>query len=241
MKLGTFYGVGVGPGDPELLTLKAVRVLSEADAVFAAGHERSGGSLARDIASPHLPEGREIVALPFPHTFDSVAGHGPHREAALRIAAVLEAGRSAAFLTLGDPMTFSTFTYVLAAVLDLLPDVPVRVIPGVTSFAAAAAATLTPLAEGEETLVVLGAAKDTDALADALKSSDNLVVMKPYRNTDAVCDLLDAEGLAAKTWFCTECSRPTEKVSRGTAEARSDSSRYMSLFLVRKGRSFGES
>jgi len=237
--LGTFYGVGVGPGDPDLLTVKAVKVMAAVDVVFAAGHERSGKSLAAEIVAPHCE--REIVELPFPHTFESVAGQGPHREAAEKIAAVLKEGRSAAFLTLGDPMTFSTFTYVLAAVRELLPDAPVTVVPGVTSFAAAAAATLTPLAEGEESLAVLGAAKGTEALRSLVGLADNLVIMKPYRKSGEVSDILDAEGLADHTWFCTECSRPTERVARGTAPARAATGRYMSLFLVRKGRSFGKS
>jgi precorrin-2/cobalt-factor-2 C20-methyltransferase len=232
--IGTFYGVGVGPGDPELLTLKAVRVLREVDVIFAAGHERNGKSLALDIVTPHLPPGARVESLNFPHTFDSVDGRSSHFEAAGRILDTLRRPMSAAFLTLGDPMTFSTFTYVLDALSELEPAVPVRVVPGVTSFAAAAAATLTPLAEGDETLTILGASRNTEALEAALKTADNLVIMKPYRQTERVCDLLQHAGLADRTMFCTECSRPTEKVSRGLEEARTGKGLYMSLFLVRK-------
>jgi precorrin-2/cobalt-factor-2 C20-methyltransferase len=228
--------VGVGPGDPELMTVKAIRVTREADVVFAAGHERSGKSLAWEIAAPHFPDDAAVTPLPFPHTFDSVDGRSPHREAAGQIVAVLRDGKSAAFLTLGDPMTFSTFTYVLEAVRELEQDVPVQIIPGITSFAAAAAATATPLAEGEETLAIVGAAKSTDALEAALTVADNLVIMKPYRQTDRVCTILAEEGLAEQTWHCIECSRTTERIERGLEAAKAGEGKYMSLFLVRKAK-----
>ncbi len=231
-----FYGIGVGPGDPELLTVKAARLIKEVDVIFAAGHERSGKSLALEIAGPHLPEDGEIVALPFPHTFDSVDGRDPHREVAQKIVETLKRPATAAFLTLGDPMTFSTFTYVLEELKKLAPEVEVEVVPGITSFAAAAAATQVPLAEGEESFTVLGAARGGMAkLKNILPLTDNLVIMKPYRQTVEVCDLLEEHGLGDSTWFCTECSRETELITRGLTDARENKGRYMSLFLVRKG------
>jgi len=233
--IGTFFGVGVGPGDPELLTLKAVRVLREVDVIFAAGHERNGKSLALEIAGPHLPDGAKVEILSFPHTFDSVDGREAHFEAAGRILDVLRRPASAAFLTLGDPMTYSTFTYVHDALRELESAAPVKAVPGVTSFAAAAAASLTPLAEGDETLSIIGASRSTAALEAALAHADNIVIMKPYRQTARVCDLLREAGLGNRTLFCTECSRPGERISRGLDEARKATGRYMSLFLVRKG------
>ncbi len=237
MSIPTLYGIGVGPGDPDLLTVKAVKTLAEVDVIFAAGNERNVSSLALEIAGPHLPDAAKTVALHFPHTFDSVDGRSPHREAAQTILTVLKEGKSAAFLTLGDPMTFSTFTYVLEAVRELEPTVAVKVVPGITSFAAAAAATVTPLTEGEETLTVIGAARGgVGAIEEALERSDSVVIMKPFRQTAEVCDLLEAKGLSESTWYCTECSRPTEKLSRGTEVARTGEGRYMSLFLVRSNR-----
>lgn len=234
-QMGTFYGVGVGPGDPELLTLKAVRTLNEVDVIFAAGHERSGKSLSLEIIRPHLKPDARVTPLHFPHTFGSVEGREVHAQAAGKILDALMRGQSAAFATLGDPMTFSTFTYVLDALLELEPAAPVTVVPGVTSFAAAAAATLTPLAEGDETLTILGAARSGAYFDEALAHSDNVVVMKPYRRTNEICDRIEAAGLAGHTWHCIECSRPTEKLTRGLAEARSGGKNYMSLFLIRKG------
>ncbi|PLX40419.1 MAG: precorrin-2 C(20)-methyltransferase [Deltaproteobacteria bacterium] len=234
IKAGTFYGIGVGPGDPELLTVKAVNAIRDVDVVFTAGHQRSGVSMAGKIAYEYLKD-KEVVALPFPHTFDSVSGRSPHREAAEKIVEALKRPASVAFLTIGDPMTFSTFTYVLEAVRELDPTVPVKVIPGITSFAAAAAATITPLAEGEESFAVVGAAKTTEKLSKAIDAVDNLVIMKPYRHSEEVCDILDERGLGMHTWFCVECSRPHERCYLGLDAAREEGAdKYMSLFIVRK-------
>lgn len=234
--LGTFYGIGVGPGDPDLMTVKAVKTMNAADVVIAASNERNEGSLSLSIARPHLKPGAEVVELAFPHTFKSVDGRSPHVLAAREIAAILKTGRSAAFLTLGDPMTYSTFTYVLKELKTIEPSVEVEVVPGVTSFAAAAAATLTPLAEGDETLTVVGASRTTKGLAGALAHSDNLVIMKPYRNAETVLDLLEEKGLGEETWFCAEVSRPTALTVKTTARARENLGRYMSLLLVRNRR-----
>jgi len=237
---GILWGVGVGPGDPELMTLKAVRVMNGADTVFAAANERNDGSLALEIARPHLRGNANVVSLPFPHTFDSVDGRAPHRDAAKTVLKALEDGKSAAFLTLGDPMTYSTFSYVMEAVKAENPDQEVRVVPGVTSFAAAAAAALLPLAEGDETLAIVGASRSTSKLKLALKLADSLVVMKPYRNARMVCDLADEAGLGEDLLLCAECSRPTEQVVRGTKKALENLGRYMSLFLIRRGKGLGE-
>ncbi len=233
-RLGTLYGVGVGPGDPELLTLKAVRVLREVDVVFAAGHERSGRSHALEIARAHIPPGCAVEVLPFRHTFEDVESREAHRAHARVVARVVRSGRSAAFLTLGDPLTYSTFTYLLEALQDLEPGAPVEVVPGITSFAAAAAAALVPLVEGDESLAVVSAARGTGALERGLEAAENVVVMKPYRNTGAVCRVLEARGLAPGTWFASRCSQPGSRVDRGLGAARSPGNGYLSLFLVKR-------
>ncbi len=232
--LGTLFGVGVGPGDPELLTLKAVRVLVQADVVFTSSQARSGKSLALEIAQPHLPPGKEIVALPFEHTFAGVESGDAHRANAERVLAVLRRPASAAFLTLGDPMTYSTFTYLLRELRQVEPSVQVEVVPGITSFAAAAARACEPLAEGDESFTVVSAARDIGRLEEALSLSENVVVMKSYRNLEAVCGLLEREGRDADALYTVRCTRPGEKVLRGTDAARQSGPEYMSLFLVHR-------
>lgn len=234
--LGTLYGVGVGPGDPELLTLKAVRVLREADVVFASTQERSGKSLALEIASPHLPPGREVVPLAFPHTFRGVEERQTHRAHARTVLEALRRPASVAFLTLGDPMTYSTFTYLLEALRELVSDLPVLVVPGITSYSASAAEARVPLAEGDEGLAIVSAAKGTARLRSALDGFENVVVMKPYRHIAKVCDVLEERGLTDQALFCVECSRPGGMILRDLREVRALPRRYMSLFLVKRGR-----
>lgn len=233
MAHGILYGVGVGPGDPDLMTVKAIRVMNGADVVIATGNERMAGSQALEIARPHLKADASVVVLTFPHTFESIDERAPHRDAAARVLKELEGGRSAAFLTLGDPMTYSTFSYVMEAALELDPTLKVEVIPGVTSFAAAAAASLTPLAEGDETLSIVGASRTPASLLAALDHSHRLVVMKPYRNAAKVIDIAEERGLCDGLVYCTEVSRPGQTISRGAGPARAALGRYMSLFLLK--------
>lgn len=240
MRIGTLYGIGVGPGDPELLTLKAARVLGQVDVVFTSSQARSGRSLALEIAQPHLPPGGEVIALSFDHTFEGVASGAAHRANAERVLDVLRRPASAAFLTLGDPMTYSTFTYLLRALRELAPEVPVEVVPGITSFAAAAAAAVEPLAEGDESLTVVSAARGAGRLDQALDLSENVVVMKPYRRLAEVCELLEAKGRGHQALYALRCTQPGELLLRGTTAARESGTEYMSLFLVRRGRQRGQ-
>jgi precorrin-2/cobalt-factor-2 C20-methyltransferase len=233
--IGTLYGLGVGPGDPELLTLKAARVLREVQVVFAAGQARSGKSLALEIASPHLAPGAEVVVLPFDHTFASVEDRRAHREHARRVLDTMERPAAVAFLTLGDPMTYSTFTYLLEALRELRPALPVEVVPGVTSYSAAAASGLLPLVEGNESLSIVSAAQGTDRVESALSASENVVVLKAYRRAGEVCDLLATRGLAERTLFSAQCSQPGGLFLRDLSAIRELSPRYMSLFLVKGG------
>ncbi|GAB4255940.1 MAG: precorrin-2 C(20)-methyltransferase [Deferrisomatales bacterium] len=234
--IGTFYGIGVGPGDPELLTLKAVRVLREVDVVFTSAQERTGKSLALDAARPHLPEGCSVMPLSFAHTFEGVASGEAHRRNARAVLEVLRRPASAAFLTVGDPMTYSTFTYLLAAVRELEPGTPVAVVPGVTSFCAAAASAVEPLVEGDESLAVVSASRGTAHLRDALDVADTVVVMKAYRHMDEVCALVEQRGLQESATFSAECTRPEEVTVRGLEAIRRLPPRYMSLFLIRNRR-----
>ena len=234
--IGTLYGVGVGPGDPELLTLKALRVLHEVDVVFTSAQAKSGTSIAQQIAEPHLRDGAEVIPLAFDHTFEGVESGAAHRENARIVVEVLRRPATAAFLTLGDPMTYSTFTYLLTAIREILPEVPVEVVPGITSFAAAAAAAVEPLAEGDESLCIVSAAKGTDLLRRALGAADSVVVMKGFRQTEALCDLFEAEGLGQEVILSARCSRPGEVLTRGTARIRALPHQYMSLLLARRKR-----
>jgi precorrin-2/cobalt-factor-2 C20-methyltransferase len=231
--LGTLYGLGVGPGDPELLTLKAARILGEVDVVFTSAQASTGKSLALEVARPHLRKSQEIVPVFFSHTFEGAASREAHRANAVRVLEVLSRPASAAFLTLGDPMTYSTFTYLLAALRAQEPGVPVAVVPGITSFAAAAAAAQIPLTEGNETLAVVSGARGPERVESALGLAENVVILKSYRHAEEICQLLDARGLADSTIYSIACSRPEGFTVQGLDAVPRDANPYMSLFVVK--------
>jgi precorrin-2/cobalt-factor-2 C20-methyltransferase len=163
-KIGTLYGIGVGPGDPDLITLKAIKVLGRVDIVFAAASTKNHHSLAMDIARPHIPASTPIELLRFPMTRDRSETRRAWDANAQRIIGELQDGRNAAFLTLGDSLTYSTFGYLMKFVRAKAPHLDVRPVPGITSYQAAACRLGTPLVEGEGTLVITSGATGGDRL-----------------------------------------------------------------------------
>ncbi len=155
MSTGTLYGIGVGPGDPELITMKGLRLLQAAATVFVPVAEVSTTSIAETIAAGLLLPGQRIERLVFPmrRTLDERAS--AWRAHCETIVAALAGGRNAAFLVEGDALTYSTFAHLAETMRLAHPEVATVAIPGVTSFAAAAAAAGRPLVDGRERLVVL--------------------------------------------------------------------------------------
>lgn len=231
--IGTLYGIGVGPGDPELLTLKAARVLKTAADVFAASSSGNDHSIAQAIVAPHLLPGATITRLPFPMTRDQAALDAAWQANAATIAAVLAAGRDAACITLGDPLLYSTFGYVLPLLRARLPDLRIKIIPGITSFQAAAARTETPLAVAGENLLVTSGVDRPERLEQALAVADNAVILKTYRRFPALRRMLTALGLARGTTFVTRLGLPGEAVERDLDLAPEDPP-YLSLCLVKR-------
>ena len=123
-KTGTLYGIGVGPGDPDLITVKAVKILNRVDIVFAAASTKNNHSLAVNIARPHIPENAAVKMLRFPMTRDKHQTRAAWQEHSHTIIAELEKGKNVAFLTLGDSLTFSTYGYILRHIQDTPPILP---------------------------------------------------------------------------------------------------------------------
>jgi precorrin-2/cobalt-factor-2 C20-methyltransferase len=228
------YGVGVGPGDPELLTLKAVNILRRVDLLLAASSSRNEYSIALDIARPHLHEDVPVVMLGFPMTRDRQDLESAW-EANARIAAEeLLKGRDVAFLTLGDPMVYSTFGYLARTVSRLYPEIPVRVVSGITSFQAAAAENRVPLVESGENLLILSGVNNAQVLSDSLTRADNTVILKSYRNFSAIKDVVERHGLAERSFFVSRIGLAGEIEKCPLADAP-DKPNYLSLVVVKKG------
>ena len=229
---GTLYGVGVGPGDPELLTLKAVRVLRETEVIAVPVSQAGGASHALDIASSFLRPGQTVLKLHFPMV-EEVAVREQHRRAAAQaIAAELHAGRDVAFLTTGDPAIHSTFIYVLR---HLPQDLPVEIIPGVSSITAAAAQAKMPLVSADQRLAVLPATfEDLAGLRQTLRNFDTVVLLKVHRVLDQLIDLLDELALSERAVLVERASHGAGRVVRDVRALRGEPVHYLSLLIVQK-------
>lgn len=228
---GTLYGIGVGPGSPDLITLRAVDVLRRVEVVLAAASPRNEQSLALSIAAPHLPKSVHVERLDFPMTRDTAVLEKAWADNADAVRRVLESGRSAAFLTLGDPLIYSTFGYLMRTLLALAPHLNVEVVPGITSYQEAAAKTRTILCEGEENLMVIPGINTAEDLDKALESADSAVILKAYRNAPIIRRSLLKAGKNGETLFASRLGLEGETMAQGL-ERMPEQPHYLSLLLV---------
>jgi precorrin-2/cobalt-factor-2 C20-methyltransferase len=231
-KTGTLYGVGVGPGAPDLLTLRAVSVLRKARVVLAASSAANEYSTALEIARPHLPDGARVVRMAFPMTCDRKALALAWEENARAAASCLERDGDAVFLTLGDPLIYSTFGYLMRTVKALFPHIPVAVVPGVTSFQAAAAATGTVLCEKDENFLLLPGVMDEKSLRADLRLGDNAAILKAYKALPMIRAVLAEEKDEKDALFVSRLGLEGERIAPA-AEAP-ESPNYLSLILATK-------
>jgi len=220
MKTGKVVGVGVGPGDPELLTVKAVQILQEADVVCAPSPNSTGHSLALDTVKGIL-ESREvtpeIVILTFPMTKDETELETAWTENTDRIAKYVHEGRLVAYVAIGDPSLYSTFTYVQRKLTVKYPEITVETIPGVMSLSACAAKGGLPLASGEESLLILPGF-DLTLLKEQSRLVDNIVWMKGVRDYSETVKLLKASSKfsdKSQVLIARRCSLSDEQLWKG--------------------------
>ena len=230
MITGRLLGVGVGPGDPELLTLKAVRVLQETPVIAYVSAE-GRPSTARRIAAQHLAAERREINLALPMQRVPELAHAAYDEAASRIGAELEQGQDVAVLCEGDPFVYGSF----AQLFDRLGErYPTKVIPGVVSFTAAAAAACAPLVSRTQSLVVLPATLPMEALATHLARVDAAAILKVGRHLSKVRELLEHMGMLHRAIYVEHASEARERVVR-LVDLTIDEAPYFSLILLPAG------
>ncbi|MBP5750679.1 MAG: precorrin-2 C(20)-methyltransferase [Firmicutes bacterium] len=226
MKKGMIYCIGVGPGDPELLTLKAVQLIREADVIAVPGKEPKE-SVAYRIAAGAVPEimDKTLAAVPMPMTKDSAVLEKAHREGAKQLEKYVDEGITVVYLTLGDPSVYCTFSYLQRYLEE--DGYGVEHVPGITSFTAAAARLGIPLTEWDEPLRVLPAVHSG---TEELQQKGTLVLMKSASRMKEVKDLLRNAG---KDVSCViNCGMENEQICRSLDEIPDDAG-YFSLLIAK--------
>ncbi len=223
---GKVFGVGVGPGDPELMTLKAVRLIRENDVILVPGKEPRE-SVAYKIAVQAVPEleSKELIAIDMPMLRDMEALKASHRAGAEKIESILDQGRNAVFLTLGDSTVYCTFTYLQAYLKE--DGYETELINGIPSFCAAASRLNIPLSEWEEPIHIIPA---SHKLGDKLDLPGNYVLMKTGSHMKEVKDMLKKSGREAMV--VENCGMPNEKTYLNVDEIP-DEAGYFSLIIAK--------
>lgn len=229
MATGTLFGVGVGPGDPKLMTIRAGEVIRDAD-VLAFPVNQAGESRARAIAAPIISGNAEELPVHIPMQTDPAPAQAAYDEAATKIASHLDAGKNVAWLCVGDPMFYGTFMYLVAR---LESTYPVEVVPGVTSLTACAAQTNHALAGRNDILSVIPATLGEDDLVSAIKRADAAVIIKVGRHVAKVRRVLDGLGLSSHATILEGATSTEESIS-SLADISADDQSYFSTILVRQ-------
>jgi len=211
--LGTLYGVGAGPGAPDLLTLRAVATLEGADVLALPRGLDYGASVAWQIIEPVIRRRPEQVRLrlTFPMSKDAVRVRSYVDGAVTAIGAHLVEGRSVAFVTEGDPSLFSTFGYVRQEALKRWPELRIEVIPGVTSITAVAAVGGVPVADGHERIAILPATYGVGDLVDVLQRFDTVVLMKLGGEMPTILAALEATGLTDRAFLVSKATMTEQR------------------------------
>ena len=230
---GIFYGIGVGPGDPELLTVKAIKAIEQVDVLIAPKTEKKDGSVALTVAKPYLKKDVEIVYQVFP----MVKGFAENSTDAWEsnkqeILELLRAGKNVAFLTIGDPMFYSTYIYVFRLLEN--EGVDIQTIPGIPAFAAIGSQLGYPIVEGDDVLSIIPATASPEKVEKAMQAADNVVLMKVYKNFEDVADLLDKNEMAEQAVLVSRAGLDDEKIIYDVLAHKKDKLNYLSTILTRK-------
>lgn len=231
---GTFYGIGVGPGDSELLTLKAVRTLGKVDILCVPKSKADKDSLAFSIVEKEVDKSFEKLELLFPMSNDEEVLNRHWDEATEIVVEKLNQGKNMAFVTIGDPMFYSTYAYVLTRIKERHPEIIVETIPGVPAFAASTSFLNDTLCEGDEKVAIIPAAYNLNQIKQVLESFEVVVMMKVSRNFDLIVDMLEGMGLGDKAVYVSRCGYPDQFYTRDLGSLVGKKKDYMSILFVKK-------
>ncbi len=228
-KKGKLYGIGVGPGDTELLTLKAARILKTVPVIFTPKSSKEKDSIALSIVRPVLEERDDykrlmLVTPIFPMIEDKDELEKIWTSASEMISQYLDSGRDVAFITLGDPSVFSTYSYIQKRLIE---NYEIETVPGITSFTACAAARNEALVEQNQILTIVP--KIDDRVEEVIEYSDSIVLMKASRNTSKLEKTIEEKERPKDIYSVQNCTRENEKIIEGF----SDEKPYLTTTIIK--------
>lgn len=227
--LGKLYGLGIGPGDPELITKKALRIIEESDIILVPGTKKEDSIAYRITKKAYetLDE-KEIITIPMPMTKDKEVLKKSHEKGAEIVENVLKEGKQVAFLTLGDPTVYSTYLYIHKRMIE--KGFEIEIISGITSFCAVAARLNIGLVEKAEPLHIIPASYQIE---EALELPGTKVLMKAGKNITEVKKILQKK--QAEIYMIENCGMDNEKIYNSVEEIPEDAG-YYSLIIVKESK-----
>jgi precorrin-2/cobalt-factor-2 C20-methyltransferase len=237
LKPGTLYGIGVGPGDPELITVKGANLLNRCKHLFVPKARMKSESVAYAIIDRYVNGDTQLHELIFPMVTDKTELKKRWRESAEKIAEVLRTGSDACFVTLGDSLLYSTYIYLLRALKEVLPEAAVATVPGVTAFSNVAALTNFPVGEAKEPVTIIPSADDLEPLKKALKGRGTVVLMKIGKRLQPILEILEETGVMDDAVFVAYAGMEGERIETDLRKLknRPEETGYLSTILIHIG------
>jgi precorrin-2/cobalt-factor-2 C20-methyltransferase len=233
---GVFYGVGVGPGDPELITRKAARILSEADWIFFPSGARSKTSLALQIVEPLELARDKLRDVSLGMSADRRQDQETYRRAVAEIVAELRQGKSVAWITEGDPLFYSTFVNLLEEMQRHHPEVKIEIVPGVTSVSAAAARASVPVSRLNEKVAIFPAVYGLDRLPELIADFDTVFLVKVSSVLDQLLEKIDRQGEPIRAVYVEKVGTPEERLVSDLRSLKGQELSYFSVVILRRER-----
>ena len=236
----TLFIIGTGPGDPELLTMKAVKTLRDCPVIVAPKGSKGGGSTALSIVEKAVDiSDKEVFEVYFPMKKICLSKEvhpeieSAWQDAAHKVAKLLAEGRNVAFPTLGDPAIYSTGYYLYDTLHSLHPEVRVEFLSGISAMSSCSSSTLTPVCLGDDMLAVVPATFSEEKIRAALLDFDAVVLMKVHRVMDRICRILTETGLIDRAVYVEKAGMTDERIIKDLSSVP-DNPHYFSTIIVRK-------
>ncbi|WP_264988996.1 precorrin-2 C(20)-methyltransferase [Lysinibacillus piscis] len=232
--VGILYGLGVGPGDPELITVKAFRVIQESPVIAYPKKLRGSKSYAHRIVDVYInPEEKDMLGLVFPMTKDEEVLAREWTKSVELVYEKLQEGKDVAFVTEGDPLLYSTFIHMMKLMQDKHPDVEIRTVPGISSFNGSASRLGIALADGDDRVAIIPAYDDYEAMREAIETHDAVVFIKVAKVIDLMLEVLRDLDLLDKASVVTKVTSD-EEIIWDVRELDGVDLEYLTLMVVRK-------